>query len=371
MKEDNGKQMVEGQGEHQQQLEEIVDHYLDRGLSRGELFKKAGLGVLAFGAVAPVLAACGVQENPEDAAAEAGKAAGSGLKMFGTNGGIVSWYVQGQRTAEHWAKQLGVDLTWADGELDSVKQRAKVDNAATKEWDVVAVTAVQAGTILDPVQRMVQAGASTIQMTSNVGRPGEDWGYLTFCEQSSFDMGYQVATQLFEAAGGKGTVIETQGPASQTDAQDRHKGFAAALKNYPDMELLETDFGNWEVGRARSLWETYINKYDEITVGFFQNDDMAFAGLEALKSAGREGDTLIGGVDAMPEAIRAVQDGRFVATHRHSSCRIHMYAVVLGTMHKLGVVENVPKKVVVDGPLVTKDNAESLLALEQAGLYLQ
>ena len=72
----------------------------------------------------------------------------------------------------------------------------------------------------------------------------------------------------------------------------------------------------------------------------------------------------------MPEAIRAVGDGRFVATVRHSACRMHMYPVVVGVAHALGAVENVPKKIVIDGPLVTSDNAETLLFVQDDGVLI-
>lgn len=363
--------------EYETYAKERIDHYAGRGLSRKEMIRKTGAGALFLGAAGGLLAACGGSESADDAANEVNKAAaeggrGKGLKMFGTNGGlVVSWFAQGKRAMEYWTETYGIDLTWADGELDATKQRAKLDNAATKKWDIVAVTAQEAGTLVQPLRRMVDGGAVAIQMISEVGKPGEDWGYTTWVEQSSYQMGYTVADLLFQRAGGKGTVIETQGPASFTGAQERHRGFTDALKNYPDMKLLATDFGNWDPNRARSLWDTYINKYDDITVGYFHNDDMAFAGLKALESAGRSGKTLIGGADAMPEAINAVADGRFVATFRHSAARIHSYPVVIGVAKKLGLVEDVPKKVVVDGMAVTKDNAESLLFLQSDGIFLQ
>jgi ribose transport system substrate-binding protein len=362
--------------EYREYAEDRFDHYKGRGLSRKDLIKKTGAGALLLGAAGSFIAACGGGSSADDTAKEVNKAAAGGkakgMKMFATNGGlVVSWFAQGKRTMEHWADVYGVDLTWADGELDATKQRAKVDNAATKKWDLVAVTAQEAGTLVAPLKRMVDNGAVAVQMISEVGKPGEDWGYTTWVEQSSYEMGYTVADLLFKKAGGKGTVIETQGPASFTGAQQRHKGFEAALKNYPDMKLLATDFGNWDPNRARSLWDSYINKYDDITVGYFHNDDMAFAGLKALESAGRDGKTFIGGADAMPEAIQAVADGRFVATFRHSAARIHMYPVVIGVAKKLGLVDDVPKKVVVDGLPVTTDTAASLAFLQSDGIFLQ
>lgn len=365
--------MVDKQLEDQAEARQALAYYNARGLSRREVIKRAGVGTVALGVLGPLLAACSGDEDPGSVAQEAnGLTQGKSLKMLGTNGGlVVSWYAQGKRTMEFWAKAFNVDLTWVDGELDPVKQRAKMDNAATRNWDIAAVTAHEAGTIVQPVKRMIDKGTAVIQMISEVGKPGEDYGYLTWVEQSSFDMGFQVASRLFEKAGGKGTAIETQGPASFTGAQERHRGFTEALKAYPDVKLLTTDFGNWDPARARSLWESYVNKYPDITIGYFHNDDMAFSGFEALKAAGRAGRTLIGGADAMPEAIKAVNDGRFVATYRHSSCRMHLYPVVIGVMHKLGIVKNVPKKIVVDGQLVTPENSESLLFLQQDSVFLE
>lgn len=358
--------------EYERYSAEVIDHYAKRGLTRGEMIRKAGVGAIALGALAPVLSACAIESSAEEASADVnGAVYGRALKGFGTNGGLgVMWYSQGKATMEHWARLLNVDLTWIDGELDAAKQRSKIDNAATKSWDVAMVTAVQSGTLLDPLRGILDRGTEIVQMTSNVGEPDQDWGYLTFCEQSSYTMGYEVTTALCTQAGGKGTIIETRGPSSQTDQQTRHDGFVAALRRFPEMELLTTDFADWDAGRAQRQWEAYTTKYPEITVGYCQNDDMALAALEALRSAGRAGKTLIGGTDGMPPAIEAVKAGKLASTFRHSSCRIHGYAIVIAAMHKRGLIPDPPKKTVVDGPLVSRDNADSLLALQQRNVYL-
>lgn len=359
--------------EFERQGKEIVQHFENKGLSRREVIKKAGAGAIALGAAGGILGPMAGAASAEDVRQSIDKAAkGAPLKMFGTNGGlVVDWYAMGKRTMEFWAKHFNVDLTWADGELDATKQRAKVENAATKKWDLAAVTAQEAGTLVPPLKRMVKNGTAIFQMISVIGKPGEDWGYLSWLEQSSFQMGFTVGTLLFERAGGKGTAIETQGPASFTGAQQRHKGFMAALKKYPKVKLLTTDFGNWDPNRAAQLWESYVNKYKEIDIGYFHNDSMAFAGLQALKRAGRDKKTLIGGADAMPDAIKAVLDGRFVATYRHSSCRMHMYPVVIGVAYKLGMQKNVPKHIVIDGMPVTKEDAATLIFIQQDNILLQ
>jgi ribose transport system substrate-binding protein len=352
--------------EFQLEAEEAVRHYLDKGLSRREIMKRTGL-LVAAGAMAPILAACG-SSAPASQAASAIK--GKQLKMFATGEGLVVDFIsQGKKVLEHYSSLFNVALTYADGELDPTKQRSAVDNAANQKWDIAAVTPVEAGTLVEPFRKMAADGACVLEQITPVGKPGEDYGQTSLISQDSFEMGFKVTTALCEKAGGKGGIIETRGPASHQGSIARHDGFTAALKNFPDMEVLETDFGNWDVQRVRQLWDSYVNRHANIAAGYFHNDDMAFAGLESLKAVGRT--AAIGGCDGMPKAIQAVLDGTFTATMRHSTVRLNMYAVVIGQAFKRGVVTSVPKHVVIDGLLVTQDNAESLLFLQKDGIFLQ
>jgi ribose transport system substrate-binding protein len=284
--------------------------------------------------------------------------------MLGTNGGLnVSWYAQGKATMEHWANLYGVDLTWIDGQADPTKQRASLDNAVGRKWDLAGITPASAGTIVAPVQRMIDSGVGVFQMTSNIGGPDDHLDFLTFVEQSSYDMGLQVTRALFEKAGGKGTVIQTRGMPGGSDQEGRDKGFKAALAQYPGMKLVTEDFGDWDRGKSQALWETYLNRYPDVTVAYCQNDDMAFGALTAAQNAGRR-DLIIGGADGMPDAVDAVADGRITATIRHSSCQIHSLPVILGVAWKLGAIKQFPAKVPVLGPLVTPDNAAGVKFLQ-------
>lgn len=353
----------------QREASDQIRYYLTRGVTRREAIKKVGLTVLGAAAIGPVLAACSSTASPTAAAKEAA-GTGAKLKMFATGEGLVISFVsQGKKTIEHYCSLFGVDMTYADGELDPTKQRAAVDNAADKKWDIASVTPVEAGTLVDPFKRMVANGTDVIELITPVGKPGDDYGALTICQQDSFEMGFKVTSKLCELAGGSGTIIETRGPASHQGSIARNAGLTAALKNYPNMQLLTSDFGNWDVARVRQLWDAYITRYPNITCAYAHNDDMAFAVVESLKAAGKK--ALVGGTDGMPQAIQGVADGTLAATIRHSTVRLNMYSVIIGVMHKTGVVKDVPKQVVVDGLLVTPDNAASLLFLQEDGIFLQ
>jgi ribose transport system substrate-binding protein len=179
-------------------------------------------------------------------------------------------------------------------------------------------------------------------------------------------MGASVTQALINAIGGKGKVIMTQGALGHTGAQGRAKGFNSVIKQYPGIEVLDTQPADWDVSKTARLWETYLTKYPQIDAAFFHNDDMALAAYNIMKAHNRTS-ILIGGVDAMPPAIQAVSEGRMYATVRNPSCRIHGGAIVAGVAavvagEKTG--QGIPKNVVTDGPVVTKANAAGMQWME-------
>jgi ribose transport system substrate-binding protein len=314
----------------------------------------AGAGLFAGFGMSPAMAqeAAGRSEKP--------------LKAAFSNAGLqATWCAQGKQAAEYWGKLFNVEVTWFDGQLDAVKQRAAIDNMASQSWDFVAIQAFGIGTLTAPVQKMIDAGIPVMDMDTLIA-PLDQIDVHTFLAPDNEFMGSSVTQALVTAIGGKGKMIMTQGALGHTGAQGRAKGFESVVKNYPEIEVLDTQPADWDVSKVARIWETLLTKYDQIDAAFFHNDDMALAAYEVMKRQGREG-ILIGGVDAMPPAITAVSDGRMFATVRNPSCRIHGGSIIAGVAavvsgEKTG--EGIPKHIVTDGPVVTKANAPGMQWME-------
>ena len=326
--------------------------------SRREFFKtSAGAAALIGGlGVSPALAqgvmAVGASEKP--------------LKAAFSNAGLqATWCAQGKQAAEYWGKLFNVEVTWFDGQLDAVKQRAAIDNMASQDWDFVAIQAFGIGTLTQPVQAMIDKGTPVIDMDTLIA-PLDQINVHTFLAPDNEFMGSAVTQALVTAIGGKGKMIMTQGALGHTGAQGRAKGFESVVKNYPDIEVLDTQPADWDVSKVARIWETLLTQHPQIDAAFFHNDDMALAAAEVMKRQGREG-ILLGGVDAMPPAISAVSEGRMHATVRNPSCRIHGYAVAAGVAAVVGGEKTdagIPKNIVTDGPVVTQANAAGMQWME-------
>jgi ribose transport system substrate-binding protein len=328
-----------------------------RDVLRAATASMAGAALLGGFGISPALAdemmaAAGRSEKP--------------LKAAFSNAGLqATWCAQGKVAAEYWGKLYNVDVTWFDGELNPVKQRAAIDDVASQKWDFVAIQAVGIGTLTAPVQKLIDAGTPVIDMDTLIA-PLDKIGVHSFLAPDNEFMGAAVTQALVDAIGGEGIMTMTQGQLGHTGAQGRARGFLSIVKKYPKIEVVDTTPGNWDVSTTSKLWETLLTKYPKIDAAFFHNDDMALAAYNVMKAAGRTGIKL-GGVDAMPPALTAVADGRMLATVRNPSCRIHGGAIIAGvaavvTGEKTG--GGIPKNIITDGPVVTTANALGMQWME-------
>ena len=170
---------------------------------------------------------------------------------------------------------------------------------------------------------------------------------------------------LVNAINGEGTIVMTQGALGHTGAQGRAKGFHSVVSKFPKLQVLDEQPADWDVTKVARIWETLLTKYPKIDAAFFHNDDMALAALKVMEAKGRT-ETKVGGVDAMPPAIKAVQDGKMYATVRNPSCRIHGGAIVAGVqavVHGAKTGKDIPKNIVTDAPMNSLSGARNVNTL--------
>jgi ribose transport system substrate-binding protein len=339
----------------------MTDDTIEAASERRRFLQLAGLSASA---ATVAMAGFGISPALADAAGRSGKP----LKAAFSNAGLqATWCAQGKRAAEYWGKLFNVEVTWFDGELSAPKQRAAIDNMASQKWDFVAIQAFGIGTLTAPVNKMIDAGIPVIDMDTLIA-PLDTINVHSFIAPDNQFMGASVTQALVDAINGEGNMVMTQGALGHTGAQGRAKGFESIVKKYPKIKVLDTQPGDWDVTKVARIWETLLNKYPKIDAAYFHNDDMALAACNVMKAHNRTS-ILIGGCDAMPPALAAVQEGRMLATVRNPSCRIHGGALIAGVA---AVVDGqktgpggIPKHVIADGPVVTKANAPGMMWMEE------
>ena len=135
--------------------------------------------------------------------------------------------------------------------------------------------------------------------------------HITYDDEKS---GYQIAKALIDDMGGSGGIIALQGILDTSAAQNRFAGLQKALGESPGVTLLDDQTANFDRAEALSVTRTLLTAHGDHVGGIWAaNDDMALGAMQALEAAGRD-DVKVVGIDAVPEAISAIQDGRMTAT---------------------------------------------------------
>jgi inositol transport system substrate-binding protein len=114
---------------------------------------------------------------------------------------------------------------------------------------------------------------------------------------------------------GRGNVVMMHGFMGQAAQIKRDQGAREVLAKYPDLKLLAEQTAEWDRAQAVTLMENWIQSFGaRIDAVYAQNDEMAMGALIALEQAGRKDKVVVAGVDAIADALQAVQDGRLDAT---------------------------------------------------------
>ncbi|MCX5518091.1 sugar ABC transporter substrate-binding protein [Kaistia defluvii] len=168
------------------------------------------------------------------------------------------------------------------------------------------------------VEAVVAKGAyvSTIWNKTDDLHPW-DFGdnYVSHMSWSDVGPAEQTATILFKAMNGKGSIVGLGGIASNNPAIERRKGLDNALKNFPDIKLLDYQAADWDTQKANSIMSSYLTRFgDEITGVFCANDTMAYGVLEALRAEGLAGQIPVVAYDGNAQAVDLVIAGELLAT---------------------------------------------------------
>ena len=128
----------------------------------------------------------------------------------------------------------------------------------------------------------------------------------------------QWAAKYLESIGKtEGVKVAIMEGTTGSDAQvGRTEGNLAALKDYPWMEVVGQQTGNFTRAEGQALMESWLKSIDKIDVLIAQNDDMALGAIDAIKAAGKVPgkDIIIVGCDSVKVAFQAIVDGEMNAT---------------------------------------------------------
>jgi ABC-type sugar transport system substrate-binding protein len=175
-----------------------------------------------------------------------------------------------------------------DAAFNPAKQVSDIEDLLRQKIDLLIYWPVDDASIADVLKRAVDAGVPTVQAG---GGFTDAPGTVSNAYISQWKLGEMVARHLMADIGGKGKIVAMLPIAGTTAAVDQLDALKTVLKEYPDVELLSAEYGDWNRAKAKQITENLLQRFPKIDGVFSPAGQMSIGMAEAFDEAGRLGET--------------------------------------------------------------------------------
>lgn len=297
-----------------------------------------------------VLAGCGKQEATD------GENSGSGKLNIG-----VSYYaLSGEYNAnlksamQSYFDEAGladkVELSVTDAGGDANTQNSQLENMIAGGVNAIILIPGDATAQAVMVEEAHAQNIPVIELCTKT--EAEDYR-TSFVGSDDIVAGRMLMEYLGDLVDGKGDMIIFHGPTGVSAEINRHTGAQQMIKEKNwDIKVVAEKVCNWSREEAMTAMENIITSGMKFDIIFAENDEMAVGALSALKDSGLK--YVIGGIDAIPDAVQAVADGDMDCTFFQDY--ITQAKTALDVAIKAASGEQVDASYDIDFVLITKEN---------------
>ncbi len=264
---------------------------------------------------------------------------------------------------QKYAKEMNIDMTILDSQLDIQKEAANMDSLIAMNPDVIIVAPVDAEGSKAAIKKAIDAGIPVICSNVTVNDAAK-LGVKAFTGPNTYDEAVVVG-KVAAKMDPNGRVVMITGTPGYSAAEDRKNGFIDTVKKLaPNMKILDIQSGNWMRDTAQRVMSDFITKYgDQITMVYTHDDNMTVGAINALKDAGYTADKrpIILSIGAMADGLPAVQDGWIDSTCQQSPWEDARLSLQVALDIKSGKFKGPYKNFWIATPPVDKSNVQKVI----------
>lgn len=249
------------------------------------------------------------------------------------------------------------------------QQSALIAEALKENYDAFVMSPVHPYKVDEALRRVEAAGIPLVSVVS----PVTSVPCHTFVHSDDYTLATEISRHLFRHLQNRGRVLVVSGHVDSTTSLERLRGFKDAAGEFPDITLLDTLVGDYVKPVAYARTREWLANHPDVQFDacLVANDIMALGVITALEEAGRS--AAVVGVNAIPEAIPAIQEGKLLATADFNAMRL-AYIATEAAIHVLKG-GTLPPRIALPVEIVTRDNCHlwdmpyeqrSILTLQEA-----
>lgn len=279
---------------------------------------------------------------------------------FAQIGAESAWRTAETNSIKDAAKPAGVTLKFSDGMQKQENEIKAIRNFIAQKVDVIALApVVDSG--WDSVLKEAKKAKIPVILVDRSIKTADTSLYATYIGSDFILEGQNACKQLAIAMGNKGNIVELQGTVGSSAAVERQKGFAAELKNHPDMKIIKSESGDFTRALGKQVMEAFLKSDGDNIQGLYaHNDDMAIGAIQAIEEAGKKP-----GKDIKIVSIDGVHDIFVAMTQGKSNCTVECNPLlgpqIFQAAKDLAAGKSIPKWVKSKETYYTADKAKAAL----------
>lgn len=323
---------------------------------------KKTLGLLAAGALALALTACGGAAGPAAEGGSKGKPIGELVVGFAQVGAESGWRTANTKDIQDAFKEAGIKLQFSDAQQKQENQIKSIRSYIQQQVDYIAFSpVVQTG--WDAVLNEAKAAGIPVILTDRAVDSKDTSLYVTFLGSDFVLEGKKAGEWLVKEYEGKSdpvNIVQLEGTTGSAPAIDRATGFADAIKASPNMKVVASQTGDFTRAGGKQVMEAMLKSQPDIDVVYAHNDDMGLGAIEAIEAAGKVPgkDIKIITVDAVKDGMTALAEGKINFIVECSPLLGKQLIEIVKTLNEGGTVE---KRIVTEETTFTSEQAKEAL----------
>jgi simple sugar transport system substrate-binding protein len=225
------------------------------------------------------------------------------------------WRTANTASVKEAAEELGINLKFSDAQQKQENQIKALRSFIAEGVDVIGIPPVVETGWETVFQEAKDAGIPIILVDRRAAVP-EDL-YVTYLGSDFVEEGRNSARVMAKLMDGKAKIVELVGTVGSAPANDRGKGFREIMAEYPELEIIDSQSGDFTRAKGKEVMEAFLKKHGaDIEAVYAHNDDMAIGAIQAIEEFGLKPgeDIKIVSIDAVRGAFEAMVAGKLNAT---------------------------------------------------------
>ena len=174
-----------------------------------------------------------------------------------------------------------------DSKQDANTQIDQVRSIISQGFDAMTIQAVDLAALAPVVTEAANAGVIVVDHYgfSNEQVPSDKIYQVLFGQKEA---GIMQATKYIELNGDSGKVAIIAGLTGADNAMQRTAGFEEVLAKYPNIEIVATEYCDWDTQKAQTAAENILTAHPDLTAFLVQDDGMSKGVWNAIEAAGKQ-----------------------------------------------------------------------------------